>query len=47
VLYENGPYTLNKAGTALEETEFGWDVMNNMIFVDQPIGSGFSFSEVR
>jgi carboxypeptidase C (cathepsin A) len=42
VFYENGPYNLiNKT---LTEAEFGWDVGHNMIFVDQPINTGFSYS---
>ena len=28
----------------LNETEYGWDVHHNMIFVDQPINTGFSYS---
>ncbi len=28
----------------LSETKYGWDVSHNMIFVDQPINTGFSYS---
>ena len=31
----------------LEETKYGWDVHNTMIYVDQPINTGFSYSEVN
>ncbi|MEW5315793.1 MAG: hypothetical protein WDW38_007198 [Sanguina aurantia] len=44
VFYENGPYTIN-ADMTLTENKFGWDVNSHMIFIDQPIGTGFSYSE--
>mmetsp|Transcript_4680 Transcript_4680/g.12062 ORF Transcript_4680/g.12062 Transcript_4680/m.12062 type:complete len:501 (+) Transcript_4680:335-1837(+) len=44
VLVENGPWHVNKNMT-LSETPYGWDVQNTMIFVDQPIGTGFSYSD--
>lgn len=44
VFYENGPYSINKNMT-LTETQWGWDKFHTMIFVDQPINTGFSFSE--
>lgn len=28
----------------MEETTYGWDVSANMIFVDQPLYTGFSYS---
>lgn len=44
-LSENGPYTIN-ADMTLTENKFGWDVNSHMIFIDQPIGTGFSYSDV-
>lgn len=44
VFFENGPWTIN-SDLELEETEFGWDVNAHMIFVDQPINTGFSYSD--
>eukprot|EP00193_Tetraselmis_chui_P018622 CAMPEP_0177770264 /NCGR_PEP_ID=MMETSP0491_2-20121128/10822_1 /TAXON_ID=63592 /ORGANISM="Tetraselmis chuii, Strain PLY429" /LENGTH=498 /DNA_ID=CAMNT_0019287447 /DNA_START=178 /DNA_END=1674 /DNA_ORIENTATION=+ len=44
VLVENGPWHVNHNMT-LSETPYGWDVANTMIFVDQPINTGFSYSE--
>jgi carboxypeptidase C (cathepsin A) len=44
VFYENGPFKI-KDDLTLEENPTGWDVANSMIFVDQPIGTGFSYSE--
>ena len=43
--YENGPYHITPE-LGLELNEYGWDTNNNMIFVDQPINTGFSYSEV-
>ena len=43
VFYEQGPYKINKDMT-LTETEWGWDKFHTMIFVDQPINTGFSYS---
>ncbi|KAK9848936.1 hypothetical protein WJX84_006787 [Apatococcus fuscideae] len=42
--YENGPYHITE-NLGLELSEYGWDVNNNMIYVDQPINTGFSYSE--
>ncbi|PNG99260.1 Serine carboxypeptidase 3, partial [Tetrabaena socialis] len=41
-----GPYSINNDTRTLSETKYGWDVFHNMIFVDQPIGTGFSYSKV-
>lgn len=42
---ENGPYTLTKNLT-LEDNPYGWDSNANVIYVDQPINTGFSWSDV-
>ncbi|KAI8464535.1 MAG: serine carboxypeptidase III precursor [Monoraphidium minutum] len=44
ILYENGPYGLNHNMT-LFDNKWGWDVNSHMIFVDQPINTGFSWSD--
>ena len=41
---ENGPYRINEDLT-LSVNKHGWDSGHNVIFVDQPIGTGFSYSE--
>jgi len=43
VFVENGPWHV-KDDLTLVETPYGWDVSNTMIFVDQPINTGFSYS---
>jgi hypothetical protein len=40
---ENGPFKINQDLT-LRESDYGWDKGHNMIYVDQPIGTGFSYS---
>ena len=42
---ENGPYSINHDMT-LKETAYGWDKYHTTIFVDQPINTGFSYSNV-
>lgn len=41
---ENGPFHINQDLT-LSENKYGWDKSHNMIFVDQPIGTGFSYTD--
>ncbi|KAL9676892.1 hypothetical protein QQ045_005113 [Rhodiola kirilowii] len=43
VFYENGPFTITKNLT-LAWNEYGWDKVSNLLYVDQPIGTGFSYS---
>eukprot|EP00884_Botryococcus_braunii_P006077 jgi/Botrbrau1/15470/Bobra.43_2s0092.1 len=44
VFYENGPFHIKKDLT-LEPNDYGWDVGHNIIFVDQPVNTGFSYTE--
>ncbi|KAI3918254.1 hypothetical protein MKX01_041574 [Papaver californicum] len=42
---ENGPFTIvNNDSTTLMWNEFGWDQVSNILYVDQPTGTGFSYS---
>lgn len=43
VFFEQGPYKIEDDLT-LSLKKHSWDISNNMIFVDQPIGTGFSYS---
>lgn len=43
---ENGPYVIQPDCT-LKWREFGWDVGQNIVFVDQPVGTGFSEGDDR
>lgn len=40
---ENGPYTIQE-DLSLTWNEYGWDLGQNVVFVDQPVGTGFSMS---
>ncbi|KAL4359505.1 hypothetical protein AHAS_Ahas08G0084100 [Arachis hypogaea] len=43
LFYENGPFQITK-NLSLVWNEFGWDKASNILFVDQPIGTGFSYT---
>ncbi|KAL3828493.1 hypothetical protein ACJIZ3_017295 [Penstemon smallii] len=46
LFYENGPFHLTN-DSSLVWNEFGWDLESNLIYVDQPTGTGFSYSSNR
>ncbi|WVZ04340.1 hypothetical protein V8G54_025146 [Vigna mungo] len=43
MFYENGPFHITK-NLSLTWNDYGWDQASNIIFVDQPTGTGFSYS---
>lgn len=43
LFYENGPFKIAN-NLSLLWNDYGWDKESNIIFVDQPIGTGFSYS---
>ena len=43
LLYENGPFHLNHSGV-LYKTEYSWNLLSNMLYLESPIGVGFSYS---
>nr|AMN14854.1 putative serine carboxypeptidase type 3 [Nepenthes mirabilis] len=43
VFYENGPFKITD-NLSLVWNEYGWDQASNIIYVDQPTGTGFSYS---
>ncbi|XP_010535625.1 PREDICTED: serine carboxypeptidase-like 48 isoform X2 [Tarenaya hassleriana] len=43
LFYENGPFNISK-NLSLSWNDFGWDKASNLIYVDQPVGTGFSFT---
>lgn len=43
LFYENGPFHITR-NMSLAWNDFGWDKVSNLIYVDQPIGTGFSYS---
>ncbi|KAJ7092784.1 alpha/beta-hydrolase [Mycena belliarum] len=40
---EHGPCTVNPDGESTTLNPFSWNSISNMIYIDQPIGTGFSF----
>ncbi|CAL1366911.1 unnamed protein product [Linum trigynum] len=43
LFYENGPFKLNN-DLSLRWNDYGWDTASNILFVDQPTGTGFSYT---
>ncbi|KAI3917138.1 hypothetical protein MKX01_003587 [Papaver californicum] len=43
LFYENGPFKIAD-NMSLVLNEFGWDKASNLIYVDQPTGTGFSYT---
>lgn len=42
---ENGPYILSPDGDEIRYREINWAKRYSMLYVDQPVGTGFSFTE--
>ncbi|GKA93929.1 serine carboxypeptidase-like protein [Tanacetum coccineum] len=43
LFYENGPFKIEK-NSSLSWNEYRWDQASNLLFVDQPTGTGFSYT---
>ncbi|KAL2507495.1 Serine carboxypeptidase-like 48 [Forsythia ovata] len=43
LFYENGPFHITN-NLSLVWNDFGWDKVSNLIYVDQPTGTGFSYT---
>ncbi|CAH8356401.1 unnamed protein product [Eruca vesicaria subsp. sativa] len=43
MFYENGPFKIDK-NMSLSWNEYGWDQASNLLYVDQPVGTGFSYT---
>lgn len=45
LFFENGPFVINDDNETLSWNPYGWDLASNIIYVDQPVGTGFSYSK--
>jgi len=45
LLEELGPYKVDKATAQLERAKYSWSTHANLLFVDQPVGTGYSYSD--
>lgn len=43
LFYENGPFQISK-NLSLQWNDYGWDKASNLLYVDQPVGTGFSYT---
>ncbi|XP_042476057.1 serine carboxypeptidase-like [Macadamia integrifolia] len=43
IFYENGPFKIAN-NLSLVWNDYGWDKVSNLLYVDQPTGTGFSYS---
>lgn len=44
VFYEQGPYRLDKDG-AISTNPHAWNEIANVLYIDQPVGTGFSYAD--
>ncbi|CAG2175402.1 unnamed protein product [Oppiella nova] len=42
---ENGPFSANEDGVTLSSREHAWNTVANMVFMESPVSTGFSYDE--
>ena len=42
LFYENGPFGFNETDRSLIYNPYSWNNISNLLFVDNPVGTGFS-----
>jgi len=43
LFFENGPYKVSTDGQTVSPNPYGWNQKANLIYVDNPVGTGFSY----
>jgi cathepsin A (carboxypeptidase C) len=46
LFYENGPYQFEADGKTLKSNPYSWNDKANLLYVDQPVGTGYSHAGV-
>ena len=46
LFYENGPFQFEEDGKTLKSNPYSWNTRANLLYVDQPVGTGFSHSAI-
>eukprot|EP01090_Pellita_catalonica_P023366 TRINITY_DN9582_c0_g1_i1.p2 TRINITY_DN9582_c0_g1~~TRINITY_DN9582_c0_g1_i1.p2 ORF type:complete len:419 (-),score=66.22 TRINITY_DN9582_c0_g1_i1:61-1317(-) len=45
LFFENGPWKINPSNLELTPNPFSWNLHTNLLYVDQPAGTGFSYAK--
>ena len=45
LLVENGPFLMNNESGKIEYNIYGWNSFANLLYVDQPVGTGYSYTD--
>eukprot|EP01038_Epipyxis_sp_PR26KG_P015132 gene15132-20371_t len=46
-IYEHGPFVVSKDFSTLTLREYRWNLLVNMLYIEAPVGVGFSYSETN
>jgi len=46
-IYEQGPFQVSHDGTTLSPRPYRWNLLGNTLFIESPVGVGFSYSDTN